>query len=524
MNAVTNIKKNIQQGQIQEAINECMYSLKCEYHAQIYELAAQIAIKLREEKRFQEGLDFLLGLQDIWPEKDKSLGFYMELGHALRHHQNFMDAITAYQQVISKNPHHPWGIFWLAKCYYLTGNLSDAKQVITNKAFTHNIPVNLFGEVQLLEIDIAIAEQRFDCLIDNYRLLAKRAGELPRYILVLMIDKLHLANQSEIVFCCLITFAFYPLEQDLLFKIAKLFYAINNPVFAIDTLLRIHEKAGLQEYQWNLLIACVLSSAEYEQGDVWHKAKLLINDEYHQREKKHGHWQYWTDYWDEPTEQSIKNGKNSGVELATTLGNFNTLFWIAQKKKRVSTGCTEIPKNIFTYSLTVGDDIQGRLKEQLQMLAKSYSVQHFDPIAAAKYIANNCSNRIRRAWRLSRNPRDKKSLFTLCYLVTHGGYLLTDMHVESMRSFMNLAQSVPSLLLVRGELGISTSLLAAKPNHPLLVAILEAIVQSLLNRTRLPDLYVTGAICWARVLIQYNAEMLKRGKVPDLWIINGLYS
>lgn len=524
MNAVTNIQKNIQQEQIQEAINECIHSLKCEYHAQIYELAAHIAIKLREEKRFQEGRDFLLGLQDIWPEKDKSLGFYMELGHALRHHQNFMDAITAYQTAISKNPRHPWGIFWLARCYYLTGNLSKAKQVITNKAFNYDIPVNLLGEVQLLEIDIAIAEQRFGCLIDNYRLLAKRVGELPRYILVLMIDKLHLANQSEIVFRCLITFAFCRHEQDLLFRIAKLFYAINNPVFAIATLLRIHEEACLQEFQWNLLIACVLESSDYERGDVWHKAKLLIANEYHQREKKHGHWQYWTDYWDEPTEQSIKYGKNSGVELATTLRNFNTLFWSVQQKKSASTGCTEIPKNIFTYSLNVGVDIRGRLKEQLQMLAKDYSVQHFDPVVASKYIADNCSNRIRRAWRLSRNPRDKKSLFTLCYLVKHGGYLLTDMHVESMRSIMNLAQSVSSLLLVRGELGISTSLLAAKPNHPLLVAILETIVQSLLNRTRLPDLYVTGAICWARVLIQYNAEMIKRGKVPDLWIINGLNS
>ena len=522
MNAVTNIKKNIQQGQIQEAINECMYSLKCEYHAQVYELGAQIAIKLREEKRFQEGRDFLLGLQAIWPEKDKSLGFYMELGHALRQHQDFMEAITAYQTVISKNPHHPWGIFWLAKCYYVTGNVSEAKSVMANYTFPQDIAVNLFGEVQLLEIDIAIAEQRFDCLIDHYRLLAQRVGELPKYILLFMIDKLQLANQSEIVFRCLITFAFCHHEQELLFKIAKLFNAINNIAFAIVTLFRIHEKAGLQEYQWNLLIASVLTASDYERGDVWHKAKLLIDDEYHQREKKHGYWQYWTDYWDEPTEQSIKYGKNSGVELATTLGNFNTLFWTVQQKKRTSTGCTEIPKNIFTYSLNTGGGSQGRLKEQLQMLAKDYSVEHFDPVAAAKYIADNCTNRIRRAWRLSRNPRDKKSLFTLCYLVKHGGYLLTAMHVEAMRSFMNLAQSVPSLLLVRGELGISTSLLAAKPNHPLLVAILETIVQSLINRTRLPDLYVTGAICWARVLIQYNAEMLKRGKVPDFCIIDGL--
>lgn len=522
MNAVTNIQKNIQQGQIQEAINECTHSLACEYHAQIYELAAQVAIKLREEKRFQEGLDFLLGLQDIWPEKDKSLGFYMELGHALRHHQNFMDAITAYQKVKSKNPSHPWGIFWLAKCYYLTGNVLDAKQVITNQAFTHDNPVSLFGELQLLEIDIAIAEQRFDCLIDNYRLLAKRFGELPRYILVLMVDKLHLANQSEIVFRCLISLAFCRHEQDLLFKIAKLFYAINNPVFAIATLLRIYEKAGLQEYQWNLLIACVLESSDYERGDVWQNAKLLINDEYHQRDKKHGHWQYWTDYWDEPTEQSIKYGKNSGVKLAKTLKNFNTLFWSGKQKNCAPAECTEIPKRIFTYSFNTGGGSQERLKKQVQMFVSDYSIQHFDPIAASKYIADNCSNRIRRAWRLSRNPRDKKSLFSLCYLVKNGGYLLTDMHVESMRSFINVAQSVPSLLLVRGELGISTSLLAAKPNHPLLAAILETIVQSLLNRTRLPDLYVTGAICWARVLVQYNAEIFKRGKVPDFMIIDGL--
>ncbi len=522
MNAVTNIKKNIQQGQLQEAIKECMHSLKCEYHAQIYELAAQIAIKLREEKRFQEGLDFLLGLQAIWPEKDKSLGFYMELGHALRHGQNFLDAIAAYQKVISKNPLHPWGIFWLAKCYYFTDNISEAKLVIANYTFPQDIPVNLFGEVQLLEIDLAIAEQRFDCLIDNYRLLAQRVGELPRYILVLMLSKLHLANQSEVVFRCLITFAFYRHEQDLLFKMAKLFYAINNPVFAIATLLRIHETAGLKEFQWNLLIACVLGSSDYEQGDGWHKAKLLINDEYQLRDKKHGHWQYWTDYWDEPTEQSIQYGKNSGVELAKTLKHFNTLFWSAKQKSGASADSTKIPQSIFTYSLNVGGDDQKRLKEQLQMFANDYALEHFDPILAAKYIADNCSNRIRRAWRLSRNPRDKKSLFTLCYLFKHGGYLLTDMHAESLRSFMNLAQSVPSLLLVRGELGINTGLLAAKPNHPLLAAILETIVQSLLNRTRLPDLYVTGAICWARVLVQYSAEMLKRGKVPDLWIIDGL--
>lgn len=522
MSAVTTIQKNIQQGQIQEAINECMHSLKSEYHAQIYELAAQIAIKLREEKRFQEGLSFLLGLQDIWPQKDKSLGFYMELGHALRHHQNFMDAITAYQKVISKDPCHPWGIFWLAKCYYLTGNLSDAKHVITNKAFNHDIQVNLFGEVQLLEIDIAIAEQRYDSVVECYRLLAKRIGELPRYIVVFMLEKLQLLNQSDSVFQCLVTFAFCPLEHDLLFKIAKLFYANSNPVFAIASILQIYESAGLQENQWNLLIACVLESSEFEQGDEWHKAKCLIDEEYQQREKKHGHWQYWTDYWDERTEQSIKNGVNTGVELASTLKRFNTLFWGTQLRGPSSTNKSKIPKAIITYSPNTSVDSQARLNEQFQWLEKEYSVKHFDHILAAKYIAENCSERIRRAWRLSRNPQNKKSVFTLCYLVKNGGYLFPDMREETVRSFVHLAQSVPSLLLVRGEFGVSTNLIAVKPNHPLLVAILETVVQSLLNRTRLPDLYVTGAVCWAKVLIKYNVEIVKRGKEPDFLIVSGI--
>ena len=96
------------------------------------------------------------------------------------------------------------------------------------------------------------------------------------------------------------------------------------------------------------------------------------------------------------------------------------------------------------------------------------------------------------------------------------------MREETLRSFVHLAQSVPSLLFVRGEFGVSTNLIAVKPNHPLLVAILETVVQSLLNRTRLPDLYVTGAVCWAKVLIKYNVEIVKRGKEPDFLIVSGV--
>lgn len=521
MSALEEINVLTQQGKLEVASENCIEAAKIEYSNKAYELAAKIAIALRKQQRFSEALHLLNTLQETRPHEAKPLGFYMELGHVLRTHHQYQASLLAYQQVVEINPKHLWGRFWVAKCLFLDGKVSAAKRSLESTHFENNIAANLFGELMLLNIDIAIDAESFDELVAYYRSLSQQISTLPCYIISSMINKLCQVSRREIIFHCLITFAFRGLPPAQMFQVARLFYQINNTLLAITVLLRLKKLEPFQEYQWHLLITCVLESSDYEHGEVWHAARELVEQEYCQRENKNSYWQYWTDFWDEPTEQSIKFGKNCGVGLANTLNQFNTLFWSIQGRSPSKGGQGGIPKSVVIYSSQLGAKLPDEKDKQLQVGTDTFSVNYFNPIQASQFIAEYYNARVKRAWRLARNHNDKKHLFTLCYLVKCGGILLPAKALEKKCSLLLQSQYDFSLTFVKGMLGVSTEAMAVKPNHPLLIAIVESIVQSLLNRSRLPDLYTTGAIGWTKVLNQYCYEMQKRGKEPDVSILDG---
>ncbi|MBJ2130625.1 hypothetical protein JC525_16985 [Alteromonas sp. IB21] len=146
--------------------------------------------------------------------------------------------------------------------------------------------------------------------------------------------------------------------------------------------------------------------------------------------------------------------------------------------------------------------------------------EHYNTLSAASFVAQHYTNRVYKAWRLCRSEADKEALFKLCYLVKFGGAVLSN-NTKITKSLIQIMLKPPSsLVLGKGYMGIGSKVVFAMPNHPLLVAILNYAIQNLLNRSRLPSLYTTGSLCWAKMYCEYASVMQKRGTPLDVRVLS----
>lgn len=510
----------IQQRNFAEACSESVRQLTNAFSFQLYEYAAKLSIGLREQQDWESAFNYLTELENMWPAEEKPLAFNMELGHVYRYHKQFECALRAYQQVISKSPQHPWGIFWTAKVLYELREFELARFTLKPLTNTDGLAGNLIGEIGLLDIDLAIASDNLSTLSNKYRDLGARLTTLPAYIGERMIQSLYSIPSSIRIFECLITF-YLRIENNphSQFKLAKLFYQIDSSLLAMTVLLKAESDFGLSESQLNLLIECVLTSLPCERTDTWLQAKQLLDKKYLQNEAKHGYWQYWTDYWQNASVQSIKHGANTGVKLPETLERFHFIYWAIRNNTPSIPRKSGAVRNLVTYSTSkIGVEWQGNATK-VNTCGATVKVHQYNHISARRFIAEHFNETVNRAWRLARHQGDKKRLFAVCYLLKHGGVFLPEHAIKDGRCADKLSNTPYGVAFVKSNLGVSTDFVAATPNHPLMLAILNAMVLSLTNRSRLPDLYTTGGIAWVKVINQYYSEMMKRARKPDVGVL-----
>ncbi|WOD06190.1 hypothetical protein [Marinomonas sp. GJ51-6] len=123
---------------------------------------------------------------------------------------------------------------------------------------------------------------------------------------------------------------------------------------------------------------------------------------------------------------------------------------------------------------------------------------------------------------MTRSEADKQHLFSLCYLAKFGGVFIADTRLLKPNAKLAGVWSInDSLLLAKGYMGIATNFIAAKPNHPLLCAMLHYVVLNLNNRSRLPSPYTTGSFSWAKTYCEYMQQVQELDIKADVSLFSG---
>lgn len=455
-----------------------------------------------------------------WQGIPKPVFFWMELGHARRTLLQFESAANAYSQVIEITPGHFWANLFYVTSLLKLGYVDKAHEVFERFESQFDTPEESTPEWLILRIEIAIARDELQSLQSYYQLCAYKIHHFKPYHRHRLIRLLYHVKDTRLVAKCIQSLIFW-LSDDAscVYLFARLFYYIDRLTSCIKTLLLIRSLENEPAYYMDLLITSVCETAEVNRENNWKQAKCFLDKQYADGNSKGYYWQLWQDYFESQTDEyPIVANKNYNVGTERTLQQF-TLLYASQPQLQIGQPEQASPFSGSVISCSFGS---GASKNPALVSTSSLGaeVKRFSIGNAIEFINTHYPKRYYSAWRLTRNQADKEELFKLCYLVKNGGVFVAD-NIQGNPGKLTLLTNYPeSLLLVKGYMGINTGIVVSKPNHPLLKAILEQIVQNLTNRSRLPGFYTTGALCWAKVYCQYVKEVERRGMSANVRILS----
>lgn len=514
------VQEYIANNELAKAAELCLSVNDSEPQLWVFNSIAKVAVEYRNQHNQDAALTHLEKAVQKWQGIPKPVFFLMELGHARRTLLQFESAASAYAQVIEITPGHFWANLFYATSLLKLGLADKAHDVFKRFDSQFVTPEESTPEWLTLRIEIAIARDESQSLQSYYQLCAYRIHHFKLYQRHRLIRLLYKLQDTSLVVKCIQSLVFW-LSDDAscTYLFARLFYDIDRLNSCIRTLLSLRSIANEPAYYMDLLITSVCETAEVNRDNTWEQATSFLDKQYADGNKAGYYWQLWQDYFEPQTaEYPFIANKNYNVGTERTLQQF-TLLYATQPRLPIAQPEQASPFSGSVISCSFGS-VASKNPTLLKTGSQSVEVKRFSIGNAIEFINTHYPKRFYSAWRLTRSQADKEELFKLCYLAKNGGVFVPD-NIQGNPGKLTLLTNYPeSLLLVKGYMGINTRIVVSKPNHPLLKAILEQIVQNLTNRSRLPGFYTTGALCWAKVYCQYVEEVERRGVNANVRIIS----
>lgn len=484
----------------------------------VFNSIAKVAVEYCNQRNNDAALTHLEEAEQKWPDIAKPVFFWMELGHARRTLLQFENAASAYAQVIEISPGHFWANLFYVTSLLKLGLADKAHEVFERFESKFDTPEESSSEWLILRIEIAIARDELQLLQFYYQLCAYKIHHFKPYQRHRLIRLLYHVKDTRLVAKCIQSLIFW-LSDDAscIYLFAKLFYDIDRLASCIRTLLSILSLEKEPANYMDLLITSVCETAEVNRDNTWKQAKCFLDKQCIDGNSAGYYWQLWQDYFEPQAEEyPVIANKNYNVGTERTLQQF-TLLYARQSQLPIGQPAQASPYSVISCSF--GREASKNLELE-KTSSSGVEVKRFSIGNAIEFINTHYPKRFYSAWRLTRSQADKEHLFKLCYLVKIGGIFVPENMQENPEKLAQLTNYPESLLLVKGYMGINTGIVVSKPNHPLLKAILEQIVQNLTNRSRLPGFYTTGALCWSKVYCQYVKEVERRGMNANVRIIS----
>ena len=519
----------LEKSNLTEALDACFSLDGDKPDGWFFDACFKIAQAYRQQKHFESALSVYKKISLRWPSIEMPINCVMDKGHALREAGQVEQAASVYYSVICKQYANGWACLWYARCLVELQERQKAELVI--ESFLQNYPSNALPkshlniELCLTLLEISILERNAGLIERHFVACIQQFGESRQYQqnkLVVLISKLQ-DTQMACKYLYKLLLACWGNEQSIK-SIATQFYYIDEPSTCIEALFMLSDLDSQPNHVINLLVACVCELHPSNRGYFWKEAQVFLSNYYLQQKPNYGYWSYYHDLFGGNSVKAIQNGRNINTGIENTLKDFAVTYWYQRQHSAESTevigrSSAYLPHRIVVFS-------KGQIKQTdyapniAENIAGKFQVEHFNTLSASSFITQHYTNKVYKAWRLCRSEADKEALFKLCYLVKFGGVVLSNSSKITETLIQMMHENQWPLVLGKGYMGISAKIVAAVPNHPLLVAILNYAIQNLLNRSRLPSSYTTGSLCWAKAYCEYVAVIKRRGKPLDVHVLS----
>lgn len=531
MKSQASVELALKHSNLTEALDACLSFDGDKPSSWIFDACVKVAQAYRQQKDFESALSVYKKISLRWPSVELPINCLMDNGHSLREAGQIIQAASLYRSVILKQYTNGWACLWYARCSVELQELQTASLLI--ESYLQNYPSNALPkshlniEFCLTLLEISIFEQNAGLIERHFAVCIQQFTDSRQYQqnkLITLASKIH---DTQLAHKCLykLLLAYWGNERNIK-TIATQFYHIDEPSTCIEALLMLEnvgEKLASQpNHVINLLITCVCEVHPINRGRFWQKAQAFLSNYYKQTNPAYGYWSYYHDYFGDKSALALQNGQNINTSIESTLKNFALTYW-SQRQQNVyekflnQKGPKPLPHRIMVFSS--GQTNQEQRNDSLS-IAKDFHLEHYNTLSATSFITQHYTNKVYKAWRLCRSDADKEALFKLCYLVKFGGAALSNNTKITEPLTQMMYENPWPLVLGKGYMGISTKVVLAVPGHPLLAAILNYVIQNLINRSRLPSLYTTGSLCWAKIYCEYVSVMKKRGAHVDVKVLS----
>lgn len=439
--------------------------------------------------------------------------------------KEFERAAEKYRTIINKKPEFVMAHIAYVKC------LLELKQNEEANAALNKCLANLSLDFELrIEIHIALVKSvssngnNYQAWLD-FKSCLDVLQYASQYQLTELVAAVKHLSSNDVAFLFLHHISIHALRYPkIIYSIALQYYKRDNLTRSICTLLMLDNLSEQPNHTINLLVVCVCETHATNVGPMWRKANRFLFKYYNVKKPTFGYWSLWLDLFGDAVDGAAKQGLNVNTDIEKILTSFSLNYFnnIQHRERFVlekeGADIVDIPKRIISFSSVE----EGCLHYGTDKLYGEYHIEFFDITKATAFIAKHYTNRIYQAWRLCRNISDKEQLFKLCYLVKYGGVYIS-YKTKSLSSLtMHMLDNRYSLQLAKGFMGIDTRFVIAAPNHPLLIAILQYVLENLLSGCRLPSHYTTGSLCWASIYCQYLDALKKRKKTQNVNVISAM--
>jgi tetratricopeptide (TPR) repeat protein len=175
---------------------------------------------------------------------------------------------------------------------------------------------------------------------------------------------------------------------------------------------------------------------------------------------------------------------------------------------------SKIPKRIIQFwneALRPDDIIQ--IMQSWDRTNPDFEHVVFDDAAAETFILEHFDARVLRAFRSANYPAMRADIFRLAYLAIHGG-VYADADDLCRHPITTWLAPDLELILIQEHLGsIGNNFIASIPNHPFILAVLEKVVDQILDKQG--DIWFTsGPGAWTILFCNYYLDDLRQSKVP----------